>query len=228
MEHAVGQAFARAFLSVVWPDENGQAPRGWREELYRKQLGKDLAGVTTSRRKDELTFGLFSLFDGDLVLRGALKRFAESAYEDQMTVANAPRGTSNFSPLWAFGSLYEVVCHRFYFVPIHQQLVESFFSKFDTCVRKTDRQVMDPVRVGQFRSSESRHMQKSGATGAEIRDAGKRALAGASLAIAESYAQVPAARAQRKRVLDEEGGAAVVEELKVSATRRPRVCAGES
>lgn len=67
-----------------------------------------------------LTFGLFSLFDKDKNLMSASVRFAESAQGEAVIDENEQKGRSSFKPLWAFGPLYEVVCHRFFFVPIHQ------------------------------------------------------------------------------------------------------------
>lgn len=218
MEYPVGQQFARAFLHVVWSEKYRQASRTQREETYRVQLGKNLEGATKPKRKDELTFGRFSLFDGDEKMRKALEQFAEPAHAEAVVDVDAPESTSKFAPLLKFGPLYEMACHRFYFVPIHQQLVESFFSKFDTCPQKTDTSVFDSVRCGQFRSQESRHITNVGATGEEICGAGKRAISSATAAIAASYkcAKLPAARFQKV-------GVGTRELLERAETRRSRV-----
>lgn len=107
---------------------------------------------------------------------------------------------NSHTPLWKFGSLYEMACQRCYFVPIHHQLVESFYSKFDTCAKKTDTAVIDSAGCCQFRLDESGHFRQIGATGEEIHGTRTRATSSAR-----------ATHSPRKRVLGPEGGAAVLE-----------------
>ena len=51
--------------------------------------------------------------------------------------------------------------------------MESFFSKYDTCARKTDFSKLDDVRTGQYRSAESRKITAVNPTPQQIREAGK-------------------------------------------------------
>ena len=169
-----------------------------------------------------MTFGLFSLFRKDADLKSALVDFAESAHGDKKIDVGALKGTSSFTPLWEFRPLYKQAYHRFYFALIHQQLVESFFSKYDTCARKMDMAVMDALRCGQYRSDESRPFKAGGVSGKEIRTAGKRALASCKAAKVAKYAQAPAARVTQKRTLDEVEGAAMLEEIREDGARCPR------
>ncbi|CAN0555708.1 unnamed protein product, partial [Ectocarpus sp. 12 AP-2014] len=71
--------------------------------------------------------------------------------------------------IWTFPKLYEWACHAVFFAPIHQQLVESVFSKYDLCTQKHDSRELDIVRVGQFSSSGSRRVERSDASNQEIR-----------------------------------------------------------
>lgn len=98
-----------------------------------------------------------------------------------------------------------MACHRFYFAPYTSRWSSLFFSMFDSCARSTDFSELDVVRTGQNRSAESRKKIKSGVTGKQIRSAGKRVLEGAREGRARSYAEAPAARHQRKRVLEDAG-----------------------
>lgn len=83
--------------------------------------------------------------------------------------------------------------------------------------------MFDSVRTGQFRSHQSRHIRKFGAAGDEIRRAGKRAIKSATAVIRASYAELPAERSRRRRVLQPADGKAVVESAKTAPTRRKRV-----
>lgn len=83
---------------------------------------------------------------------------------------------------------------------------------------------MDYARCGQFWSEESRHIRMVGATGDGNRRAGRAAISSTTAAIATSHAEQPAARSQRKRVLEAETGKALLGSLEPAPTRRSRVC----
>lgn len=227
VEQAVGPEFARAFLHVGWPGSYEGEPRTEREREYRAQLEKDFGGTTEARRKDELTFGLFSLIDTDPSLRSEVERYADSEFRDKEIDEGAPEGTSSLARLFDFPRLYELVCHRFYFVPIHQQLIEAFFSKFDSCARKTDMNEMDIIRVADWKSAESREIRCIGPTGEKIRAAGKKVQKNARNARAASYACKPAENLSRKRTLEPDAAQALLATLEKEGVRRPRVSASE-
>ncbi|CAB1100448.1 unnamed protein product [Ectocarpus sp. CCAP 1310/34] len=191
VEQAVGPEFARAFPHVAWPGLYEGEPRTERERQYRTQLAKDLGGTTEARRKDELTLGLFSCIDGDLSVRSELEQYANSGWGDKEIDESAPKGTSALARLFDLPLLYRLVCHRFYFVPIHQQLIEAFFSKYDSCAKKTDMAEMDVVRVGGWKSAESRDIVCVDAIDDQIRGAGKKVLKEATEAKAISHARKP-------------------------------------
>ncbi|CAB1102844.1 unnamed protein product [Ectocarpus sp. CCAP 1310/34] len=121
VEQAVGPKFARAFLHVAWPGLYDGEPRTEREREFRTQLVKYSGEITEARRKDELTFGLFSCIDSDLSVRNELEQYANSGWSDKEVDQGAPKGTSALACLFDYPLLYKLVCHRFYFVPIHQQ-----------------------------------------------------------------------------------------------------------
>lgn len=198
-ERAVGQEFARAFLGVLWPEQYTTTPRTDRESDYRDILRKDVKEAKTAQQKDELTFGLYSVLDGDRYLRDELALYASSAKGGHVRGGEKDKGVSKFPAISEFESVYREVRHRFYSVPIHQQLVESSFSKYDTCTRATDFSELDAVRTCQYRSSESRHILKSDAQPAEIRGAGKRRKEVASASRKKMFAQLPLERSHRKR-----------------------------
>ncbi|CBJ28869.1 expressed unknown protein [Ectocarpus siliculosus] len=227
VEQAVGPEFARAFLHVAWSALYEGEPRTEREREYRTQLVKDLGGTTDARRKDELTFGLFSRIDSDRSVRNELEQYANSGWGDKEVDQGAPKGTSALARLFDFPLLYKLVCHRFYFVPIHQQLIEAFFSKFDSCAQKTDMAEMDIVRVGGWKSAESRDIVCADATGEKIRAAGKKVLEKAREAKAVSHARKPAENLSRKRVLEPEAADDLLVTLEKEGNRRPRVTAAE-
>ena len=130
MERAVGQKFARAFLSVLYPhgrSECATSAVSEREASCRRIL-EDLEGADTDRKKDQLTFGLYSVFGKSPALMAELVLYAKSAKGDVELGVDQAQGVSNVSCVSGFGGqLYDLFCHRFFFVPIHQQLVESFF-----------------------------------------------------------------------------------------------------
>ncbi|CAN0497602.1 unnamed protein product [Ectocarpus sp. 12 AP-2014] len=227
VEQAVGSEFARAFLHVAWPGPYEGEPRTEREREYRTQLVKDLGGTTEARRKDELTFGLFSCFDRDLSVRSELEQYANSGWGDKEIDESAPKVTSALARLFDFPLLYQLVCHRFYFVPIHQQLIEAFFSKYDSCAKKTDMAEMDIVRVGGWKSAESRDIVCADATGDQIRGAGNKVLKKATEAKAISHARKLAENLSRKRVLEPEAVEDLLDVLEKEGSRRPRVTAAE-
>lgn len=145
-EHAVGQEFARAFLFVLWPSRySSWVPRTELEKQFRDVLAEDLLQAVTLKEKDRLTLGLFSKVNGEANFRAELEEYAESAFGECEIVEegggyeeNPAPSVSNFRQIWEFPLLYQWACYMIYFVPIHQQLVESFFSKYDTCTRKHD------------------------------------------------------------------------------------------
>lgn len=128
-----------------------------------------------------------------------LELYAKSAKGD---VELGVRGVSHFPLVSGFGGqLYELFCHRFFFAPIHQQLVESFFTKYDTCARKTDFSELDEVRTRQYSSAESRKICATDPTSKQIREAGKGRQSEARVVRLKASTEVPKARDLRKRPL---------------------------
>lgn len=201
-EHAVGAEFARAFASVLWPEQFVHESRTSYERRCRIILKRDLAGAKSVKEKDELTLGLFSAFDGNKDLRDQLFKYASSAEGKVERGEHAAKGVSRFPTLTEFPLLYRELCVRIYIAPVHQQLVESFFSKFSVCSRVSDSPELDRVRTGQYKSAESAHICSSDAQPREIREAAKAALENARTAKKELHSTVPLARSQRKRPVD--------------------------
>ena len=102
MERALGQEFASAFLSVLYPhgrsecetsavSERETSAVSEREASYRRILEEDLEGADTDRRKDQLTFGLYSVFGKSPALMAELVLYAKSAKGDvELGVDQAP------------------------------------------------------------------------------------------------------------------------------------------
>ena len=207
MGRALGQEFASAFLSVLYPHGRSECETSAvseREASYRRILEEDLEGADTDRKEDQLTFGLYSVFGKSPALMAELVLYAKSAKGDvELRSVDEAQGASNFPCVSGFGGqLYDLFCHRFFFVPIHQQLVESFFSKYDTCARKTDFSELDEVRTAQYSSSESRTFTAVAPTPKQIREAGFRAQRDARAARTRAYNGAPKARDLRKRPLE--------------------------
>ncbi|CAM9251460.1 unnamed protein product, partial [Hapterophycus canaliculatus] len=204
-ERAVGQEFARALLLELWPgqydDEEWASWEGSRG--FREIVKTDLAEASTAGEKDKLTLGLYSKACEDEAFRCELVRYAASAVGENVIECdddeNNPSGVSSFTPIWTFPLLYEWACHLIFFVPIHQQLVESLFSMYDQKSRQFDRREIDIVRIGQYRSASSRAIIRDAATPREIREAGQMAINKSRALHQESIAQTPHAEKQRKR-----------------------------
>lgn len=98
--------------------------------------------------------------------------------------------------------LYECACHAIPFALIHQQFVESVFSKYDKCTQKHDSKEIDMVRLGQFRSRQSRRVERLTASNQEIRDAGDKAIAAAEALEKAASEASPHERQIRKRQHD--------------------------
>lgn len=132
-----------------------------------------------------------------------MERYEESTKGDVELDVDEARGLTFH---WFGGSLaccIRSVATAFFMAPVHQQLVESFFSKNDTsCARKTDFSELDEVRTGQYRSRESRKICKVNATPTDIREAGLRRQNDARAARTRATRPVPKAREQRKRPLE--------------------------
>ena len=158
-DRAVGQEFASAFLSVLYPHGRSQCTTSAvseREASYLRIPEEDLEGADTDGNNDQLTFGLYSVFGKSPALMAELVLYAKSAKGDVELGVDQAQGVSNFPCVSGFGGqLYDLFCLRFFFVTIHQQLVESFFSKYDTCTRKIDFSELDEVRTAQYSSLES-------------------------------------------------------------------------
>lgn len=208
-EHAVGQEFARALLMALWPDLYESAEwGGWEEEqTFLEILMDDLSEAATTQDKDKLTFGMFSKLNASAEFRKEVERYAVSAHGKKEVVSDVdaenptPR-VSGFEMIWSFPLLYEWACHAIFFAPIHQQLVESVFSTYDTCTQKHDSREIDIVRLGQFRSRQSRRVKRLHATNKEIREAGDKALAAARALKKSASNAIPNERQLRKREHD--------------------------
>lgn len=129
-EHAVGAEFARAFVSVLWPEQFVHDSRTSYQRRCWRILKRDLASANSVKEKDALTLGLFSAFDGNEKLRHELCEYASSAEGRVERGEHAAKGVSRFPTLTEFPLLYREVCVRIYIAPVHQQLVESFFQRF--------------------------------------------------------------------------------------------------
>lgn len=120
---------------MLFPGRYPWLPRTELEKGFRETLIQDLAKVeaVTSDIKDRFTLGLYSSVERDGDFRVALEQYAESAFGERVVVAddgvenNPSPPMSDFRPLWDFPLLYKGACQLSYIVPIHQQLVESFF-----------------------------------------------------------------------------------------------------
>ena len=203
MERAVGQEFAIAFLSVLYPHGRSECETSAvseREVSYIRILEEDLEGADTDRMKDQLTFGLYSEFGKSPALMVDLVLYAKSAKGDVELGVDQAQGVSKFPCVSGFGGqLYGLFCHRFFFVPIHQLLVESFLFKYDTCARKTDFSELDEVRTAQYSSLEPRTFTAVAPTPKQVREAGFRAQSDARAARIRAYNGAPKARDLRKR-----------------------------
>lgn len=99
--------------------------------------------------------------------------------------------------IWMFPLLYEWACCAIFFAPIQQQLVESVFSKYDS-------RELDIVRLGQFRSAQSRRIQRLKASNKQINKAGEKAMAVARALRKSASEATPNERQLRKRAHDTE------------------------
>ncbi|CAN0467373.1 unnamed protein product, partial [Ectocarpus sp. 8 AP-2014] len=81
-EHAVGQEFARALLVALWPEQYESAEwREWDEEHdFLGILEGDLSEATTTREKDELTFGMYTKLNESAEFRKEVEEYAASAH----------------------------------------------------------------------------------------------------------------------------------------------------
>ena len=141
--------------------------------------------------------------DNSPELMSELERYAASAKGEVELGVDEARGQSNFPLASGFGGLlYKEFCLSFFMAPVHQQLVESFFSKYDSRDRKTDFWELDEVRTGMHKSLESRNINKVSATPTEIRKAGLRRQNDARAARTRAISAVPKARDLRKRPLE--------------------------
>lgn len=119
--------------------------------------------------------------------------------EDDDEEGNPSSRVSSFRQIFEFPLLYKWACERIFFAPIHQQLVESVFWLYDKRTQKAEMREMDLVRLGQYRSSESRAIGRLSPTSEEIRTAGKLAVARAKAFQLETISAQPHASKQRKR-----------------------------
>lgn len=213
-EYAVGQEFASAFGSVLWPEEFTEPSRTSYESQLRKVLKEDLVNANTRRKKDELTLGLFSVFNDSKELRNELKMYGSSGKGRVERGKHAVKGVSSFRPLPEFPLIYQQVCVRIYIGAIQQQLIESYFSKYDTSSRLSDPSEMDGVRTGQYKSLGSANISSLGAQPKQIREAGKAAIQRAQSARKVEHAKVPLPRSQRKRPIDGRAALKSMENLK--------------
>ena len=204
MERAGGQKFARAFLSVLYPHGTGRNARRLQCRNERRSIAESLRKISKEpTQKDQLTFGLYSVFGKSPALMAELVLYAKSAKGDVELGVDQAQGVSNFPCVSGFGGqLYDLFCLRFFFVTIHQQLVESFFSKYDTCTRKIDVSELDEVRTAQYSSLESKTISAVAPTPKQIREAGSRAQSDARAARTRAYNGAPKARDLRKRPLE--------------------------
>ena len=106
----MGPEYARAFLHVGWPERYEGEPLSEREREFRVQLRKDMGGITDPRRKDELTFGLYSIVEKDAEMRCELEGYAESGWGDKEVNEGAEKGTTALVRLFEkFLRLYKFV-----------------------------------------------------------------------------------------------------------------------
>lgn len=129
---ATGQEFTRALLHVLLGKES--TTKTAREAKYRDILKEDIEEANTGVEKGAFTYRLFSLFENDPDLKPEVVAYGDSASGNVLTIKGLPPQ----SAIYEYPNLHRETCHRFCFVPIHQQLINSFFSKFETCSRSTD------------------------------------------------------------------------------------------
>ena len=169
----------------------------------------DLKGLSSLAQKDYLTQGVFSAVYDSPDLLAQLREYANSTHDTHDVSVTLP-------PISDYPLLYQMAKYRVWFVPIHQQLVESFFSKLDTCVRGTDYQEMDSVRTGQYRTSRSRHVRATNLEPKGLRLASKGTKLSAKLKREAARRAVPCARQTRKRSLADVAVDAVVDTAAVA------------
>ncbi|CAN0566639.1 unnamed protein product [Ectocarpus sp. 12 AP-2014] len=136
--------------------------------------------------------------------RKEVEEYAASAHEkkevesDDLDVENPSPRVSAFVMLWSFPLLYEWACHAVFFAVI----INSLFSKYGTCTKLHDLREIDIVRLGQFRSAQSRRIRRLHASNHEIRVAGNKAIAAARALRKAASEAVPSERQLRKRSHD--------------------------
>ena len=175
----------------MWRDRYQQMPRTELESNYRKLLTEDMADAETTAQKD--TVGIYSLLEQDEKLREQVMLYSSEAQGEARVKADRaePNGVSAFYPISKYDKMYRTVRDRFLFVPIHQQLVKSYFSKFDSCARAPNSSELDAVRTGQYRSAQSRHITADNPTPQEVRNAGKAAQDNARALKLKLFSQLP-------------------------------------
>lgn len=89
----------------------------------------------------------------------------------------------------------------------------SFFSKLDTCSRKTDNSEMDRVRSDQLSSTESQHIKASGVRPHHISKADYQTQRQAAMLRKKTFTAVPNERQQGKHVLTAEASEKYLEVL---------------
>eukprot|EP00752_Nemacystus_decipiens_P006816 g6119.t1 len=208
-ELAVGQEYARALLLALWEERYAGEPWvGWEEAHgFLEILQNDLRNATTAAQKDELTLGLYSKVVENDAFRLELEEYAASAQgkaeigSDEIE-DNPSCGTSSFKQIYEFKLLYEWGCHKIFFAPIQQQLVESLFSLYDKRTQPGDQREIDLVRLGQYRGKECRAIGRFDATSKEIRVAGQIAVSRAQAEKKAATERDPYASKHRKRAHD--------------------------
>ena len=132
-------------------------------------------------------------------------------------------------PVLEFPSLYREFCARFYFAPVNQQLIESIFSKVNGCILSTDPPEIDALRIGQYRSKDSRAIFAAGVSASAIREKGKVALSAGRKDKKRKAESTPCARHQRKRLLEtDEQKSSFLNKLTSKATTRVAVLVHDS
>lgn len=201
---AIGPVFAKALLYVFWREKYnaGEGEPSKLELSYRDTMLADVDKVLKDQgvpqlctdQKDELTLGWYSLVNDNATVMQELQAYSQF-----------PGGEFHkdacLQKISELPSLYLLVRRRIYMALIHQQLIESWFSKHDTCTRATDSVEMTQARVGQYRSCRSRQIVATNVTPVAIRVAGSRVKVSAKLLRETAQAAAPLARDQRKRPL---------------------------
>ena len=129
--------------------------------------------------------------------------YAKSAKGDVELGVDQAQGVPNFPCVSGFGvSCTTCYATASFLYPSTSSWWSLFFSKYDTCARKTDFSELDEVRTAQYSSLESRTFIAVAPKPKQIREAGFRAQSDVRAARTSAYNGAPKARDLWQRPLE--------------------------